>query len=451
MAAPARTTTTRARPPAINYLRLFAMRHDPLGAFTSLAREYGHVLRFKGLYTSYLLTHPADVERVLQTNAHNYVKGRSYQKFRESTGNGLLISDGELWRRQRRLVQPAFHRRHLDAFAAVMAREAEAQVARWRPFAARGETLDAAAEMMRLTLRVVGLTMFSTDLTDEADMIGRSLDVIRAHAIRRMWQPVSIPANWPTPGNLRFRRALAEGDRVINSLIDARRTGRVENEDLLSLLIKAHDEETGAGMSDEQLRAEAVTIIGAGHETTAVTLSWLWYLLSGHREVEERLHAELERELGGRTPTMEDLPRLRYAAMVCEETMRLYPPAWALSRTALGPDAYGGYPIAAGSEALLLPYVTHRHPDFWDDPEKFDPERFDPGRAAARPRFAHFPFGGGPRQCIGQHFAMAEMLIVLAAIAQRFTLRLAPGHEVEPEASITLRPRGGLPVTLRER
>ena len=450
MAAPARTTT-KARPPAVNYLRLFAMRHDPLGAFTSLAREYGHVLRFKGLYTSYLLTHPADVERVLQTNAHNYVKGRSYQKFRDSTGNGLLISDGELWRRQRRLVQPSFHRRHLAAFAQTMAREAEAQVARWRGPAARGETLDAAEEMMRLTLRIVGLTMFSTDLTAEADIIGRSLDVIRAHAIRRMWQPVSIPAGWPTPSNLRFRRALADGERVINSLIDARRSGRVENEDLLSLLIKARDEETGAGMSDEQLRAEAVTIIGAGHETTAVTLSWLWYLLSERREVEERLHAELERELGGRTPTIEDLPRLRYTQMACEETMRLYPPAWALSRTALGPDTYGGYPVAAGSEALLLTYVTHRHPDFWDDPEKFDPERFAPERAAARPRFSYYPFGGGPRQCVGQHFALTEMLIIVGTVAQNFKLRLAPGHKVEPEASITLRPRTGLHVTLRER
>ena len=450
MAAPA-PTKKKARPPAVNYLRLFAMRRDPLGAFQSLAREHGHVVRFKGLYTAYLLTDPSDVERVLQSNAHNYVKGRNYKKFRDSTGDGLLVSDGELWRRQRRLAQPAFHRRHLDAFAAVMAREAEAQVARWRPLAARNEIFDVAEEMMRLALRVVGLTMFSTDLTAEADVIGRSLDVIRAHAIRRMWQPVSIPANWPTPGNLRFRRALADGDRVINSMIDARRSGRVENEDLLSLLVKARDEETGAGMSDEQLRAEAVTIIGAGHETTAVTLSWLWYLLSEHREVEERLHAELGRELGGRTPTMEDLPRLRYARMVCEETMRLYPPAWAVSRTALGPDAYGGYPVAAGSEALLLAYVTHRHLDFWDDPDKFDPERFTPERSAARARYSYYPFGGGPRQCIGQHFAMAEMLIVLATVAQRYTLRLAPGREVVPEASITLRPRGGVHVTLRER
>jgi cytochrome P450 len=441
----------RKQPPALNYLRLFALRRDPLGAFLSLAREHGHVVRYRGLYTAYQLTDPSDVERVLQSNAHNYVKGRNYKKFRDSTGEGLLISDGELWRRQRRLVQPVFRRHHLAAFAAVMARATEAHLAGWRAFAASGETFDAADEMMRLTLRNVGLTMFSTDLTAEAGTIGRSLDVIRAHAIRRMWQPVSIPGSWPTPGNLRFRRALADGDRVIHSMIEARRAGRVENEDLLSLLMRARDDESGAGMSDEQLRAEAVTILTAGHETTAVALSWLWLVLDAHREVEERLHDELARELGGRTPTLEDLPRLRYTQMVCEETMRLYPPVWGLSRTALGPDTFSGYRVATGSEAILLPYVTHRHPDFWDEPERFDPERFTPERAAARPRFAYFPFGGGPRQCVGQHFAMTEMLIVVAAVAQAYTLRVAPGHRAEPEASITLRPRGGLPVTLRER
>ena len=443
--------TKRARPPKISYLRLFGMRRDPLGAFLSLSREHGHVVRFRGLYTAYQLTHPSDVERVLQSNAHNYVKGRNYKKFRDSTGDGLLISDGELWRRQRRLAQPAFHRRHLEAFAALMAREAAAHVAAWRGRAAGGEVLDVADEMMRLTLRIVGLTMFSTDLSHEADLIGRSLEVIRAHSIRRMWQPVSVPVSVPTPANLRFRRALADGDHIISSMIDARRSGEIKNDDLLSLLTRARDEETGEGMSDEQLRAEAVTILGAGHETTAVALSWLWYLLSGHPEVEEKLHAELERELGGRAPAFEDLPRLRYARMVCEETMRLYPPVWALSRTALGPDSYGGYPVRAGSEALLLPYVTHRHPDFWDDPERFDPERFAPGREETRPRFSYFPFGGGPRQCVGQHFAMTEMLIIVAAVAQSYTLRLVPGHAVEPEASITLRPRTGVPVTLRAR
>jgi cytochrome P450 len=443
-----------AQPPSLNYLHLFGMRRDPLAAFTSIARRHGHVVRFPGLrgfFSAYQLTHPRDIEHVLQTNAQNYTKGRNYKKFIPSTGNGLLVSDGDLWRRQRRLAQPAFHRQRLAAFAETMAREAETQAAHWRGRPDRAAALDVAAEMMRLTLRIIGLTMFSTDLSAETDVIGRSLDIIRAHSIRRMWQPVSLPVSVPTPANLRFRRALADGDRVMYEVIAARRSGEIQNDDLLSLLLRARDEETGEGMSDEQLRAEIVTFIGAGHESTSVTLSWMWYLLAQHPEVEERLHEELARELAGRTPTLEDLPRLTYTTMVLEETMRLYPPAWALSRTARGADTYGGYPVAAGSEALILAYVTHRHPDFWDDPEKFDPERFAPAAKEARPRFSYFPFGGGPRLCIGQHFAMTEMLVVVATLAQRFRLRLAPGRAVTPEASITLRPREGVHMTLHER
>jgi cytochrome P450 len=443
-----------ARPPSLNYFHIFGMRRDPLGAFTSIARRHGHLVRFPGLrgfFSAYQITHPRDIEHVIQNNAHNYTKGRNYKKFVASTGNGLIVSDGDLWRRQRRLAQPAFHRQRLAAFAEVMAREAEGQAAQWHEHAARGQQFDAAEEMMFLTLRIVGLTMFTTDLTAASSVISRSLDVIRAHSIRRMWQPVSIPVAVPTPSNLRFRRALAEGDRVMYEMINARRSGEIQNDDLLSLLLRARDEETGEGMSDEQLRAEVVTIIGAGHETTAVTLSWAWYLLAQHPQVEELLHEELERELSGRTPALEDLPRLTYTTMVIEETMRLYPPAWALSRTARGADTLGGYEIAAGSEVITLPYVTHRHPDFWDDPENFDPERFAPGRNESRPRFSYFPFGGGPRQCIGQHFAMTEMLIIVATLAQRFRLRLVPGSAVEPEASITLRPRDGVHVTLHER
>lgn len=442
---------TLSRPPALNYLRLFALRRDPLAAFTSITREHGHVVRFRGLYTAYQLTDPRDIEHVLQANAQNYTKGRNYKKFIPATGPGLLVSDGDLWRRQRRLAQPAFHRQRLDAFAEVMAREAEAQAASWLRRPAPDQPLDVAEEMMRLTLRIIGLTMFTTDLTADTDAIGRALGVIRAHAIRSMWQPVPVPVWIPTPSNLRFRRALAEGDRVMLSTIKARRRAEIQNDDLLSLLLRARDEETGEGMSDEQLRAEVVTIIGAGHESTAVTLSWTWYLLSQHPEAEGRLHEELERELSGRTPTLEDLPRLRYTTMVVEEAMRLYPPAWALSRTAKRADTLGGYPVAAGSEALIIPYVTHRHPDFWDAPDEFSPERFTPERREARPRFSYIPFGAGPRLCIGQHFAMTEMLIIVATLAQRFRLRLAPGSTVTPDPSITLRPRDGVHMTLHER
>jgi cytochrome P450 len=445
-------TAARVRPPSMNFLRLTGLRRDPPGGFAALARRHGHVVRFTGLYTAYQITHPRDLERVLQTNAQNYVKGRNYKEFRASVGEGLLISDGALWRRQRRLAQPSFQHRRIAEFAAVMARECVRERERWRTLAARAEPFDVAEAMMRLTLRNVGLTMFGTDLTEETDKIGRALDVIRAHAIKRMWAPVKLPITWPTPGNLRFRRALAEGDEVIMRMIEERRRGEVRTDDLLSLLLRARDEETGEGMSDEQLRAEVVTFLTAGHETTAVALGWTWYLLALNPEAEARLHEELARELGGRAPTFEDLPRLRFSTAVVEESMRLYPPVWAMSRTATADDTLGGYHIPKGSEVLIFPYVTQRHPDFWDEPERFDPERFlDPERAAARPRFSYFPFGGGPRGCIGQHFATAEMLLVVATLAQSFRLRLAPGHAVEPQASVTLRPRGGVWMILEER
>ncbi|HEX8422351.1 MAG TPA: cytochrome P450 [Pyrinomonadaceae bacterium] len=446
----------QATPPGLGVLDLFRvmpeMRRDPLRFFAGLSAKFGHVVGMKGLWTTYQITHPRDIEHVLQTNNQNYRKGRQYQEFRSSVGNGLLISEGEFWRRQRRLAQPAFHRQRINAFGETMTNSAAAMLARWQAYTGSGEPFNVVAEMMRLTLQIVGHTIFGTDLSADTDHIARSLDIARAHAIRRMWQPIKLPVTFPTRANRVFLRAIRESEQVIYRMIEARRRGEVATDDLLSLLMRARDEETGEAMSDEQLRAEAATILTAGHETTALALSWAWYLLSLHPEVEAKLHAELEAVLLGRaTPAVADLPRLTYTRMVVEEALRLYPPAWVIGRTAIHDDEIGGYRIKAGSEIIMCLYVTHRHPEFWDEPDKFDPERFSPERVAARPRYAYFPFGGGPRQCIGNNFALMEAQLVLATVATRYRLRLTPGQRVEPEASITLHPRHGIRMTLEPR
>ncbi|MDP3767798.1 MAG: cytochrome P450, partial [Dehalococcoidia bacterium] len=255
----------------------------------------------------------------------------------------------------------------------------------------------------------------------------------------------------PTPTNLRFRRAMRTLDDIVYGMIEARRNNGADKDDLLSMLLEARDEETGEGMSDKQLRDEVFTMFTAGHETTAAALAWTWYLLSQHPEAEGRLHNELGSVLSGRTPGLDDLQRLPYTRMVIEETLRLYPPVWSIGRMALREDTVLGYRIPAKGQVLLSSYVTHRHPEFWDEPERFDPERFAPERAASRPRYAYFPFGGGPRQCIGNEFAMMEAQLALATLAQRYRLRLVPGQVVEPEPAVTLRPRHGVMVTVEAR
>ncbi|MEJ7710228.1 MAG: cytochrome P450 [Pyrinomonadaceae bacterium] len=291
----------------------------------------------KVFWTTFILTHPTDIEHVLQTNAQNYHKGRSYRVMRESTGDGLFVSEGEFWRKQRRLAQPAFHRHRLAGFAQTMTRATEEMLASWDLRSGSGsEAFNIFAEMSALTLRIVGRTLFSTELAGETDAISRMLSVGQDFAIRRMWQTVKLPIGLPLPAHRRFQSAMREGDRIIYGMIDERRrrnTNEGLRDDLLEMLMEARDEATGEGMSNQQLRDEAFTIMVAGHETTALTLSWTWYLLAHHPHAERKLHTELASVLNGRTPTIEDLPNLKYTLMVIQETLRLYPPAWALGRT----------------------------------------------------------------------------------------------------------------------
>jgi cytochrome P450 len=440
---------TAPGPPGLPLLgNLLRLRGDRLGFLLGAAREFGGVVRLPiAMQLAHLVTDPAGVKRVLQDNADNYGREtRSIAVLRATLGEGLLTTAGEGWRRKRRLAQPAFHKQRLAGFAATMAEAAAACVERWRPLAERGTAFDVAPEMARLTLHILGLCIFERDLTGEADSIAQAVVAALHHTVDNLGALFPLPESVPTPANRRFKAALRELDRVVLGLIDERRRSGQDRGDLLSMLLAARDEETGEGLSDRQLRDELMTLLLAGHETTAMSLSWTLYLLSLHPAVRRAVEEEARAVLGQRRPGAEDLPRLRVTRMVLEESMRLYPPAWLITRSVTADDEIGGYRIPAGTGVLLSPYVTHRDPALWDNPEGFDPERFAPERAedAARPRYAYFPFGGGPHLCIGAGFAMMEAAIILATIARSLRLDLVPGRPVEVQPLVTLRPKAGI-------
>ncbi|HLL72297.1 MAG TPA: cytochrome P450 [Pyrinomonadaceae bacterium] len=432
-------------------LDLLAFRRDPLKFLTRIAREHGDIVHFRiGPQHVLLLNHPDLVKDALVTRADCFHKGRALQRSKRLLGEGLLTSEGEHHRRQRRLAQPAFHRKRIDSYGALMVEYAARDSSRWRD----GETRDIAHEMMRLTLAIVGKTLFDADVESEADEIGGALT-----QILELFQMLLLPYSeylerLPLPANRRFTRARAALDAVIYRIIEERRASGVDRGDLLSMLLVAQDEEDGAsgGMSDEQLRDEVMTIFLAGHETTANALAWTWYLLAQNPEAEARLHAELDTVLeGGRLPTVEDLPRLPYTEMVLAESMRLYPPAWVIGRLAIKDYAVGGAVAEKGALVLLSQYVMHRDARFFPDPLRFDPERWTPEAKESRPQYSYFPFGGGARRCIGEGFAWMEGTLLVATIARRWRMRLVPGHAVVPHPRITLRPKHGIRMTLEER
>ncbi len=428
----------------------YAFGRDPIRFALDMWHRYGDIVRIRFLFWhGYLVFHPDQIKHILQDNHRNYTKDIfTLNAFKAFVGNGLVTNDGDSWLHQRRLMQPAFHRKRLAAFGTLITGTTIEMLERWQGFAEQGQPLDIAVEMMRLTLRIVGQSLFTIDLSNETETVGRAVTTLSKLVLDYMSAP--FPPLWiPTPRNRHITSALRTLDTVVQDIITARRQQHTESGDLLSLLLSARDEETGAGMSDKQVRDEVMTLLFAGHETTSNLLAWTWYVLAQHPEVEQRLHAELDAALAGQRPSVEHLTNLPYSRIVLEETLRLYPPAWSLARKARAGDCLGGYAIPAKSVILMIPYVTHRHPAFWEEPERFDPERFTPERAAARPRYAYFPFGGGPRQCIGNNFALMEAHLILATVAQRYHLHLVPGHAVEPETLLTLRPRYGLPMTLK--
>jgi len=431
---------------------LFPALRDPIGLFRESLERFGDVVRFKfGPYDYYLVNDPDDVRHVLVENADRYTKSRSYQGLRQVLGDGLLVSEGDQWRRQRKLAQPAFHKGKLAGFAEQMSRATRDVLRRWATEDATA-AFDVHREMMRLTFRIVGLTLFSSDVEGDAREVGQALDCALVWANDYAESLVRIPPAVPTVANLRFKRAKKTLDQVVYRLIDERRArAKVDGygDDLLGMLMEAVDETTGAGMTDQQLRDEILTMVLAGHETTANLLTWTFELLSKNPDAERRVRDEARRVLGDRDPVLDDVKKLEDARLVLEESLRLYPPAWVLERQAIEPDEVGGYRIDRGSIVGICPYVLHRHPRYWDKPEVFDPDRFRPERAGSRPRYAYLPFGGGPRTCIGNHFAMMEAQILLAMIVREWRLELDPSHEVVLDPMVTLRPKYGVRVRRR--
>lgn len=423
--------------------RLFPF--DSLAFGMDVARRYGDIAHYMfGPLHVYYINHPDLIRQVLVEEPENFHKPKLMKRvFGPFAGNGLFTSDGAFWKRQRGLVQPAFHQRHLAAYGDVMVTQALAMTDEF----ADGQVRDIGAEMAKLTLRVVVRTLFGSDLPREAQDIGASMTAVLDAANRRMNHLLQVPSWVPTRRNIRERRAIARLDGIIDSIIRARRASKEERDDLLSRLLAAVDEESGAGMSDRQLHDEMMTLFLAGHETTANALTWIWYLLSLNPEAEGKLLEELRGVLGGRAPAMTDLPKLPYTEMVVREALRLYPPAPMFGREPTRDLRIGDYDIARGSLLAVNTYALQRDERFFAEPERFDPERFAKGWEERVPRYAYLPFGGGPRVCLGNGFAMMEARLIVATVAQRYKMRLEPGQDVRPVQLVTLRPNG--PVRMR--
>ena len=425
-----------------------AYRDNPLVFGRQVSAEYGDVVDLRILNRHiFLLSSPEHIHQVLVKDADKFHKSPVYRIFLgRALGEGLLTSEGDFWRRQRRLAQPAFHHGRIQSYAETMTEYADAAAARWQG----QETLQVNREMARLTLEVVCQTLFSTDIRGQADRIGYALTELLDAITESTGAPVFLPEWLPTRNNRRIRRGVAELDSVVMPLIEARRRSGEDTGDLLSMLLLARDED-GQGMSDKQVRDEAVTIVLAGHETTANALTWAWVSLAQHPEVEAKLHAELDAVLGGDLPSLEHVRQLTYTDMVMKETMRLYPPIPEFGRQAVEDVQLGDYAVPAGTIIIVPVYAVHHDARWFAEPDAFRPERFSKDAAAALPKFAYLPFSGGPRVCIGNSFAQMESVLLLATLAQRYRLSLAPGQSVTPEATLTLRPKETLTMHLHPR
>ena len=418
-----------------------ALRADPLGLVTSLAQDYGDVVRVRlGPFVQHLLNHPEHVVHVLQSRRDNYDKAtRSTQHIRRVCGESLLTATGETWARRRRLVQPAFQRDAVRRFVPGMVEACEAMLAEWQVEPRPVRVVS--SEMSRLTYTIVARALFRTDVAGGAAEIEPSMRLLLEETFAGLQRLASLPGWVPTPRNRRFRSALAAVDRVVGAIVAAHRGD--PRGDLLTHMLAARDPETGAGLHEQAIRNEVITLLIAGHETTANAITWTLHLLAQHAEAQDLVRAELETVLGGRAPTADDLAALEQTRRALLESMRLFPPIWIMERHVLEDDVIGGYGIPAGSAVVLCPWTLHRHPEFWEEPETFRPARF----AVDGPP-AYLPFGAGPRTCIGRAFALQEALIVLAMLLRRYRVTPVPGARVEPFPGITLPPRGGLSLAL---
>jgi len=425
---------------------------DPISFFTNIARTYGDLASYRmGGEQVFFVNDPAAIRDILVTHSRSFMKGRGLDRARRLLGNGLLTSEGADHLRQRRLMQPAFHRERIAGYGRTMVEYADRMRRGWRD----GETLDVAQEMMRLTLTIAGKTLFGLDVESQAADVGRALTDVIESFWTAMLPLIDVLERMPIPPLRRARKARERLDAIMYRMIaDRRAEGEAigDRGDLLSMLLLAQDDEDQhRRMSDQQVRDEAMTIFLAGHETTANALTWTWYLLSQSPEVECRLHDEVDRVLGDRFPGVSDIPSLGFVERVVTEAMRLYPPAWIIGRRALEDYRIGGFVAPARSIFVMSQYVVHRDPRHYRDPDRFNPERWTPEFRAALPKFAYFPFGGGPRQCIGESFAWMELVLVVSTIAQCWSLSHVPGHRVELQPVITLRSKHGMEMTLHAR
>jgi cytochrome P450 len=421
---------------------------EPLSFLQELRERHGDLVTLPTVMGPWTLVfHPDGIRHIVQENHFNYRKGGiSNQVLRLTLGNGLLTNNGDSWLQQRRLIQPIFHRSRIADFDRLMTESSLA----WTEEVGNDtqQPLNLFQQMSGLTLTIVGKALFGADMLVHKERVFQAVSIINRLEARAFYVPGLLTL--PTPQRHHLYEARDTLYAIVDSLIAGRRTRSTASEnDLLTLLLQAQDEETGEGMTDQQVRDEGMTLMAAGHETTSNALCWTLLLLAQHPDMEARLREEYTRVLGGRPAQIEDLPQLKLTRLVLEESMRLYPPAWAFARYAGDEDEVGGYTIPKGAYVLMFPATTHRHPDFWERPDVFDPERFSPERTNGRHRFAYIPFGGGPRICIGNQFALTEAQLILATILPRYQFRLLPGAKVVPEPLITLQPRGGLWMTIQ--
>lgn len=420
------------------------IQRDNVQAFMDAWLAHGDIVHFRGPLTINLLVHPDYVERVLRDNVANYPRPEFVtDKLKSIVGEGLVAAEGERWANARRVAQPAFDPARMQGFGETMIKTTGEMLERWESYAESGKPLDVKSEMMHISLANLATALFNFDLREALDEIEPAVYYALSHTNRRLTSPVD-PQRFPLPSTRRFNATLNALNSVIYRIIGEHRKATDPTEDFVSMLLDSQDPESGAPITDRQARDEVIGFFIAGHETVSSALTWSFYLLSQNPDCWRKLKAEVDEVLGGRTPTVEDVPNLKYTEYVLLEAMRLYPPIFVLMRTALDDDVVGGYHIPKGSTVVLCAYVTHRHPDFWANPEGFDPERFTPERAAGLPRMAYFPYGGGPRKCIGNTFASLEMPLVVAMVAQRYNLNLIPEQVVFPEPAISLRPRDPL-------
>lgn len=427
-------------------------KEDALKFFYHVGMTHGPIARVRYFWVyQYVLTHPDYIQQVLQTNNRNYIKEPNLVRAVNLAGENLFSTDGDEWLKRRRLMQPAFHKQRLETFGEMMTEVTEWKVGEW--LAAADRTIELEHEMKDLTMNIIGRAMLSLDMRQNADHLHHAFNTTSSFVIQQLQNPFSPPLWVPLPVNRRFIKARNTINSTLEQIVQKRLDTKEVKGDLLDMLLAtlAEEKEGQITLSRAELLGELAGIVFAGHETTATTLTWLFCMLAQHPDVEAKLHEELDRVLRGRIPTFADLPHLTYTRMVIDETMRLYPAAWTLTRHALNADTIGGYQIPAGGNVLINIFTLHRHPTYWDNPEQFDPERFSPERSANRHKFAFMPFGGGPRKCIGEPFALAEAQLVTATIAQRYRLRLMPGQNTDPFALFILQTRHGLQMRLEER